>query len=216
MKLRDASKEMLSRKKVQGLKVLGAAQCIANGRTSKLQLKAPEDGRNPKRPDPSRLAETGSRHTNRYALPFETYSKFICDLTQGHTHFLTVTLAGAPEGEPASGCRARLEETLWHFLRRLNRRCFKRRHKKEGRSINCAAVIERGRKLNRLHAHMTLECPKSVSPGEFRAYVLIALKGCRSLGRQYDFKPITDPGGLAWYLSKEGPDGFLPRCSQRA
>ena len=144
------------------------------------------------------------------------YEKFLYECMRGHTHFLTVTLAQDFPGDSVASCRQRIESGVQHFLHRLSRKCFKNQHKKQGRSVPRVVVIERGRKLGRTHAHLTLECPQSVVTGVFGVHVIAALRGCRSLGREHVFKPITDLLGMAFYLAKEGPEGFSDRCSQRA
>lgn len=162
---------------------------------------------------PSQLKRLQPASESRLAIEYE---RFLYEQMRGHTHFLTLTLAREFPGDSAASCRKRIESGVQHFLHRLSRKCFKNQHKKQGRSVLSVVVIERGRKFGRTHAHLTLECPQSVVSAVFGVHVTTALRGCRSLGREHVFKPITDLPGMAFYLAKEGPEGFSDRCSQRA
>lgn len=221
MRASRPSRGILSRARSQIPESLDAFRCAPIRRTSKFDQDIPQsanhvslstrlrvDGRTP-----SPLKRLQSASESRLATEYEL---FLYERMRGHTHFLTLTLAREFPGDSAASCRQRIESGVQHFLHRLSRKCFKNQHKKQGRSVLHVVVIERGRKLGRTHAHLTLECPQSVVPGVFGVYVTTALMGCRSLGREHVFKPITDLLGMAFYLAKEGPEGFSDRCSQRA
>lgn len=162
---------------------------------------------------PSQLKRLQPASQSRLAAEYEL---FLYECMRGHTHFLTLTLAREFPGDSVASCRQRIESAVHHFLCRLSRKCFKNQHKKQGRSVPRLVIIERGRKLGRTHAHLTLQCPQSILSAVFGIHVINALEACRSLGREHVFKPIADLHGMARYLAKEGPDGFSDRCSQRA
>ncbi len=164
----------------------------------------------------SKLSEIVRSLPDRQAGPLSQYAQFLYECMAGHTHFLTITSASEFCGDSASICRTQLERHVSHFLRRLSRKCFGNQHKKQGRSVLSVVVIEKGRKFDGTHAHLTLECPESISPAAFSGHVFNALRRCQSLGREHKIEPIADLLGLANYLAKDGPEGFSDRCSQRA
>lgn len=146
----------------------------------------------------------------------DQYAQFLSGTIRGHSHFLTVTIRDEFERESAFNRRERLESGVRHFLNRLSRKCFRRRHRREGCAVARTVVIEQGATLRRFHAHITLERPLTVSESEFVEHVHTALERCRSLGREYKLQRITNTVGLASYLAKDGPDSFSLSSSQRA
>lgn len=145
-----------------------------------------------------------------------TFADFLCELTSGHSHALTITLKTDLPTESLQNRRMRLEETIRHLLYRIARLCFRNRHKRFGLSIGSVCVIENARKHGRLHAHLSLARPIEIEQGEFEAIVLTAISRCRSLGMQRVITPITDSHGWATYMAKEGPEAFVPQGTQLA
>lgn len=137
-------------------------------------------------------------------------------LMLGHTHALTVTLHNDRFQESILNRRLRFEATILHMLYRIDRKCFKRSHKRKGYRIGSVTVLEGGGNATRLHAHLALLCPPSIPDEQFQYAVSTAVRECKSLGPEYRLKPITDSNGWAIYLAKEGAEAFSPRCTQTA
>lgn len=132
-----------------------------------------------------------------------------------HTHALTVTLKNDSTSESYQNRRMRLEATVRHLLFRISRKCFKNRHKRFGLRIASLTVIEGGKNLDRLHAHLSLECPIGMAETQFQTTVRAAVNRCKSLGPQCVIKRINDNEGWASYMAKEGVEAFSPLCTQR-
>jgi hypothetical protein len=143
-------------------------------------------------------------------------ANFLCQRLHGHTHFLTVTMRPASLALNTLDRRSQLEETVRHFLYRLSRACFKRRHRRRGLTVGSYASIETGCSGNHLHAHITLACPPNFGYETFEGLILSSVKRCRTLGPEMDLRPIHSTTGLAQYLSKEGQEALLPKAIQDA
>jgi hypothetical protein len=147
----------------------------------------------------------------------QAYEAFLQELVSAHSHALTVTLRKDSTTESMQNRRLRLQETIHHLLYRTTRMCFKNRHKRHNLQIGAAVVIEAGRCLGRPHAHLSLACPLGMPHSEFEQVVRSAVSKCLSLStRQFVLKPITNSSGWASYMAKEGPEAFVPECTQRA
>jgi hypothetical protein len=146
----------------------------------------------------------------------KAYAKFLRNEVENHTHALTITLRTDSQLECGVNRRNRFQETLRHLLNRINRSIFNHRHKREKYGIGVVTAIESGNKFNRLHAHLSLACPPELSFTKFELVVHKAVSKCRSLGRVYELKMLSDRPGWAAYLSKDGTEAFAPECSQRA
>ena len=146
-----------------------------------------------------------------------TYEAFLQELVTGHTHALTVTLRNDSPTESIQNRRLRLQQTIHHLLYRTGRMCFKNGHKRHGQQIGAVVVIEQGRSLGRPHAHLSLACPLETPYNRFESVVLNAVSKCLSLStRQCVLKPISNSNGWASYMAKDGPDAFVPECTQLA
>ena len=143
-------------------------------------------------------------------------ANFLCQRLDGHTHFLTVTMRPASLTQNTFDRREQLEETVRHFLYRLSRACFKRRHRRRGLTVGSYASIETGSSGNHLHAHITLACPPNFGSERFEGLILSSVKRCRTLGPEMDLRPIHSTTGFAQYLSKEGQEALLPKAIQDA
>ena len=144
------------------------------------------------------------------------HEKFLRNEVESHTHALTITLRTDSQLESVVNRRNRFQETLRHLLNRINRSIFNHRHKREKYGIGVVTTIEFGHKFNRLHAHLSLACPSELSFTKFELVVHKAVSKCRSLGRVYELKTLSDSAGWAKYIAKEGPEAFSPQCTQRA
>lgn len=143
------------------------------------------------------------------------YRCFLRAQVAEHTHGLTVTLKNDSPTESLHNRRTRLEETVRHLLFRIARRCFKHRHKRHALRIPSATVIESGRSVGRLHAHLSIAAPKDMPEDQFQAIVLAAVQRCKALGTQCVIKRITNSDGWADYMAKDGLEAFSPLCTQR-
>ena len=143
-------------------------------------------------------------------------TKFLSTRLAGHTHFLTVTLRPTASAQNTFDRRLNLERTVHHFLYRLSRACFKRRHRRLGLRVGAFANVELGSSGDHVHAHITLECPPSVEYQAFERLILSSVKRCRTLGPEIDLRTIGSAMGLAGYLSKEGQESLLPLAIQDA
>lgn len=146
----------------------------------------------------------------------KAYECFLRAQVSQHTHALTVTLKIDSSAESFHNRRTRLETTVRHLLYRIGRKCFKNRHKKAGLRIACVTVIEGGKSLGRLHAHLSLALPNGMPDAQFQKIVLTAVHKCKSLGEQCVLKHITNSDGWADYMAKDGLEAFSPLCTQRA
>jgi hypothetical protein len=144
------------------------------------------------------------------------YEDFIYEQVSNQSHALTITLRDDSPTESLQNRRIRFEETIRHLLYRIARLCFKNRHKRFDLTIGSVVVIENGDKLGRLHAHLSLARPNEIQESQFEAIVLVTVSRCRSLGQHRMIKRITDSHGWASYMAKEGPEAFVPQCTQRA
>lgn len=145
------------------------------------------------------------------------HEAFMQELVAGHTHALTITLRNDSPNESMQNRRLRFQATIRHLLYRTARMCFKNRHKRHCLQIGAVVVIESGRSLGRPHAHLSLACPLGVPYSRFEHVVLDAASKCRSLStRQFVLKPITNSNGWGSYMAKEGPEAFVPECTQLA
>jgi hypothetical protein len=145
------------------------------------------------------------------------YEAFIQELAVGHTHALTVTLRNDSPTESIQNRRMRLQKTIHHLLYRTDRMCFKNRHKRFGLQIGAVVVIELGRSLGRPHAHLSLACPLGMPYNRFEEVVLSAVSKCLTLStKQCVLKQISTSNDWANYIAKDGPEAFVPECSQRA
>lgn len=133
-----------------------------------------------------------------------------------HTHALTVTLSNDTSSESYQNRRMRLEATVRHLLMRISRKCFKNQHKKYGFQIPAVTVIEGGSGSVRLHAHLSLEVPSGFPEDQFPSIVQASVQRCKSLGKQFVIKRITDSDGWADYMAKDGIETFSAKCTQRA
>ena len=143
-------------------------------------------------------------------------AEFLRARMAGHTHLLTVTLRPTALTQNTFDRRLKLEGTVHHFLHRLSRACFKRRHRRLGLRVGAFANVELGSSGDHVHAHITLECPPSVEYQAFENLILSSAKRCRTLGREIDLRTISSAMGLAGYLSKEGQESLLPLAIQDA
>lgn len=143
-------------------------------------------------------------------------SEFLSTRMAGHTHFLTVTLHPTASTQNTFDRRLKLEGTVRHFLHRVSRACFKRRHKRLGLRVGACANVEFGSGGDHIHAHITLECPPSIDYQAFEGLILSSAKRCRTLGPEIDLRTISSAMGLAGYLSKEGQESLLPLAIQEA
>lgn len=149
-------------------------------------------------------------------LLLKAHEKYLREEVAKHTHALTITLRSDNQQEALVNRRMRLVETVRHLLQRINRKLFNHRHKREQYCVGTVTVIESGRKLNRLHAHLSLACPTHISYEKFEVIVASAVCKCRSLGSEYELKPTIDSAGWGSYLAKDGTEAFAPECTQRA
>lgn len=145
-----------------------------------------------------------------------SYVNFLNSLMSDSTHALTVTLR-RDSGKPNDlDQRLRLEETLRCSLWFIARATFKKRHRRENVQIGSVCVIETGAFQNRMHAHLALACPIFELHPRFELNVRRSVARCRSLGKEFELKPIYDSAGWACYLSKQGPEALSPLCTQPA
>lgn len=143
-------------------------------------------------------------------------AEFLSTRMASHTHMLTITLRPTASIQNTFDRRLKLEGTVQHFLHRLSRACFKRRHRRLRLRVGACANVELGSSGDHVHAHITLECPPSVDSQAFESLILSSAKRCRTLGPEIDLRTISSAMGLAGYLSKEGQESLLPLVIQDA
>ena len=141
---------------------------------------------------------------------------YLQSLMRGCTHALTITLNDDQAQNSYLDRRSRLEETIRILLRIIDRRCFRKNHKRLGLRVDSVVVIEGGNHQKRMHAHLALTCPPAISSQKFRSYVQRAISRCKSLGEQYEIRSIHDSDGWARYLAKEGIEALSPQCTYLA
>lgn len=123
------------------------------------------------------------------------------------THAVTFTFKRSnTKGQPIN--EQIMTDALRHFLRVLDRQCFRRSELSKGMVVPSAAVIGWGSFNDHPHAHLSLSKPPHLGLIEFTSFAVLAASKIDWLNHQKVFKSYVSEGWSS-YLVDHGPKNII-------